>query len=145
MVTRAEVVAAARSLLQTPFHHQGREPGVGIDCAGVLIAVAWLTDLKPRAFDVTGYPRAPDGTMLQALCDENLERIRSAELQPADVVLIRWGFGKPQHLGIVGDHLHGGPSLIHADSRRQKRVIETRLEFGRYMRLVQAYRLPGVV
>lgn len=134
------MIAAARSLIGTPFHHQGRVPGVGLDCAGVLIVTAWLTGKKPRTFDVTGYPATPDGVTLQKLCDEHLDRVD--DLQPGDVALIRWQRpdAPPQHLGIVGDHAHGGLSLIHADSRHHKKVIESRLEFGRYMRLVQAYR-----
>lgn len=134
------IVAAARTLLGTPFHHQGRVPGVGVDCAGVLIVVARMCGLKPPTFDVTGYPRVPDGVTLQRLCEEHLDR--ADDMQPGDVALIRWraADAPPQHLGIVGDHPHGGLSLIHADSRHHHKVIESRLEFGRYMRLVQAYR-----
>lgn len=133
------IVETARSLIGTKFHHQGRVPGVGLDCAGVLIVTAWITGKKPRSFDVTGYPRIPDGVTLQRLCDENLDRVW--ELQPGDIALIRWqkSDAPAQHLGIVGDHPNG-LSLIHADSRHHKKVIESRLEFGRYMRLVQGYR-----
>ncbi len=28
-------IAAARTCLGTPFHHQGRAPGVGLDCIGL--------------------------------------------------------------------------------------------------------------
>lgn len=137
---RADVVAAARSLIGTPFHHQGRVPGVGIDCAGVLIVVARLLGIKPPDFDVNGYARTPDGLALRALCEEHMERV--TELEPGDVALIRWKSDeRPHHLGIVGDHPNG-LSLIHAESRSQNKVIESRLEFGRYMRLVQAYRFP---
>lgn len=99
-----------------------------------------MCGLKPKSFDVTGYPQIPDGSTLQRLCDQNLERVSTIE--PGCVVLIRWKSGPPQHLGIVGDH-PGGLSLIHAESRAHKKVIESRLEFGRYMRLVQAYIIPG--
>jgi cell wall-associated NlpC family hydrolase len=144
MTTRADVVAAARSLIDTPFHHQQRVPGVGMDCAGVIIWIGWELGLLPRSFDVTGYSRQPDGVTLKAHCDDRLTPIQAEAIQRGDAVLIRWRAGEPQHLGIVADHLRGGLSMIHADSIRQKKVIESRLEFGRYMRLVRAYSFRGV-
>lgn len=40
MTTRSEVVAVARGWLDTPFKHQGRLPGVVLDCVGVSICLA---------------------------------------------------------------------------------------------------------
>jgi cell wall-associated NlpC family hydrolase len=139
----AEVVQAARALLGTPFHHQGRVPGVGLDCAGVPIVVARTLGLIAADFDVDAYPAIPDGVTLRDHCDRFLRRWPFEEV--GGVVLVSWKGGPPQHLGVVADHPHGGLSIIHADNLRQKQVIETRLEFGSYMRKVQAYRLPGVV
>ncbi len=34
---REDFVRVARSYIGTPFHHQGRLPGVGLDCAGVIV------------------------------------------------------------------------------------------------------------
>lgn len=144
LVARRMVVAVARSYKGTKFHHQGRVPGVGLDCAGVPIALSWELGIKPRTFDVMGYPRTPDGVSLKRYCDEQMTEIAQTEMQIGDVVLVRWRDGEPQHLGIVADHAHGGLSMIHADSIRQHCVIETALRFGAYMRFVAAYRLPGV-
>lgn len=144
MATRAEIVATARSFIGTPFHHQGRLPGVGLDCAGVPIVISWRHGIKPMDFDVTGYARAPDGSALKAYCDEHMVQISLEQLQPADVVLVRWRNGPPQHLGLVADYLHGGLSMIHAEGYRHKKVMETRLLFGRAMCFVAAYSIPGV-
>lgn len=142
-VRPAHVVAAARVLLGTPFHHQGRSPGVGIDCAGVPIVVARTLGLVAPDFDVTGYPAAPDGISLRAYCHDYMSRWAWEE--PGGVVLVSWRDGPPQHLGIVAEHESGtGLSIIHADSIRQRCVIETRLEWGRYMRRVACYRFHGV-
>lgn len=144
MTTRTDIVDEARALLGTPFHHQGRTPGLAIDCAGVPIVVGKKLGLLPLEFDVTGYKSTPDGKTLKAYCDANMRKIDKADAQPGDVILIRWGKdGDPQHLGILGDHPNGGLSLIHADSRRQKCVIETALQFDRHTRLVAAYSLIG--
>ena len=40
--TRTDVVAAAREWLGTPFHHQARLRGVGVDCVGLVIGVIFL-------------------------------------------------------------------------------------------------------
>lgn len=129
-------------MIGTPFQHQARMPGVGLDCAGLVIAVARRLGLVPANFDITGYQRTPDGLSLERNCDAHLVRIAAADLDGGDVVLIAWGDGDPHHVGIVADYLHGGLSMVHAEGRRHKRVIETRLLFGRSMRLVAAYRLP---
>ncbi len=138
----ADVVAAARSLLGTPFHHQGRLPGVGVDCAGVPIVVARQLGLVAPDFDVSAYSSEPDGVSLRAFCDEHMSRWGFEEV--GGVVLVSFRGGAPRHLGIVADHVSGGLSIIHADGERRKCVIETRLEWGPYMRRVQAYRLRGV-
>jgi hypothetical protein len=65
-------------------------------------------------------------------------------MQPGDVVVIAFDRA-PGHLGIVGDYLHGGLSIVHALAGACGRVVETRLEFSRSMRFVRAYRLPRVI
>lgn len=139
---RAQIVAAARELLGTPYRHQGRLVSVALDCAGVLVVVARRFAMVAPGFDITGYGRTPDGT-LRGICERYMTPIAQADMQPGDVVLVRWG-AEPQHLGIVGDWRHGGLSIIHAENYRHNRVIEHRLWFGDAMQFVAAYRLPGV-
>lgn len=148
MIDRMDIVAEARTWVGTPFHHQARIKGVGVDCAGLVIGVARGLGLVPEGFDVTGYQRSPDGVSLVAYCEQHMTRISRDALQPGDVIVIRWRH-HPQHLGIVGDYLHGGLSLIHAfsDANGRGRVIEQRLDLADMPsggRFVAAYRLPGV-
>lgn len=144
MPTRYDVVVAARGWIGTRVVHQHRARGVGVDCAGLLIGVARDLLLVEQAFDVTGYGSRPDGHALKAYCDAHMTPIAREEMGIGDAVLVAWGEGLPQHLGIVADYAHGGLSMIHAEGRRHHRVIETRLLFGRSMRFVAAYRFPGV-
>lgn len=140
-VTAADVVAQARTHVGTPWVHQGRLPGVALDCAGLLIVVARELGLVPEDLDVNGYSRWPDGTLL-AWCDQHMQRIDQIEL---GAVLALATQEQPQHLGIVGDYLHGGWSLIHAcNAAHPPRVIETRLMFARNLQLRGIYRFPGV-
>jgi len=48
-----EILAAARACLGTPFLHQGRIPGVALDCAGLVVAVAQA--IGADYVDRTGY------------------------------------------------------------------------------------------
>lgn len=134
------IVETARSYLGTPFHHQARLKGVGVDCVGLVICVARELGYIPHDWDVKGYGRIPDGLQLSHHLNERMTRIEKIDLMPGDVVLV--AFTKhPQHIGIVGDYVHGGLSMIHADGQRGK-VLETRLLFTNTMRFVAAYRFP---
>jgi hypothetical protein len=145
VTTRAEFVTTVRSYVGTPFHHQGRLPGVGMDCPATIICALWEHLIWPRSKDVTGYPRNPDGHSLKAYCDEHLTPIEQAAMRAADVVLVRWANGPPQHLGVLFDYLHGGLAMVHADSLNRKSVCEQRVVFGRAMGFVAAYSVPGLV
>lgn len=144
MSLRDDIVRVARSYIGTPFHHMGRRPGVGLDCAGVVICVAKELSLVPLEFAVPSYSPSPDGTLLM-LCKLHMTRIEESEMQPGDVIVLR-RFEEPQHMGVLGAHRHGGLSLIHAASTSltRGRVVETRLVFDKTQQFVAAFRLPGV-
>lgn len=56
MTTRQNVVAEARTWLRTPYHHQGRIKGVGVDCAMLLCEVYEAVGLIPHV-DPSPYPQ----------------------------------------------------------------------------------------
>lgn len=147
-ITRAAVVAEARTWIGTPYHHQARVKGVGVDCAGVLIGVARALGIVAADFDISGYTREADGHSLLEWCDANMRRLPGQQfMQPGHAVVV--AFDKhPQHLGVVVDYPAPGVlAMVHATavvSSGRPRVLETRLVFGRSMRFVAAYRLPGV-
>lgn len=146
-VTRADVVRLARSYVGTPFQHMGRQPGVGLDCAGLVICVARELGLVTPDFDVPAYTPSPDGSLL-AWCDRYMVRLEDHSGQPGDVLAVAVD-SDPQHLCVLGDYRLGGLSIIHALSRRGHRdavgrVVETRLMYSRTLRHVATYALPGV-
>lgn len=145
MTTRAEIVAYARTLVGTPFHHAGRLPGVGVDCAGVLVLAARQCALVSQSFDLPSYTQTPDGKTMLEWCNKFMgARVDRASLRPGDacvMVIDRY----PQHLGIVGNHKRGGLSLIHAsNTANPPRVVETSLIFTPVQRFVAGYSFPGV-
>lgn len=111
--TRNDVVETARSFIGTPFVHQGRLPGVGLDCVGVLLAVA--DKLSISGVDFPGYDRTPDGTLEEKL-SASLELANRRCIHchmPGDVLCFRIA-NQPQHVAIRSDR-----GLIHslADSK----------------------------
>lgn len=144
-VTRADVVAEARTWLDTPYAHQHRAKGVAVDCAGLIVGVARELELVAPDFDVNGYARTPDGRSLLELCDRFMTRVRLGDLKPGHVLVIRWE-RDPQHMGILGDYLVGGLSLIHAlgTADGKGRVVEHRLNAQTMAKAIRGYALPKV-
>lgn len=130
------ILSAARTMLETPFRHQGRLPGVALDCAGFVAETARLLGL-PVA-DQTDYARNPTGGLLESALDGQPCLVRVTDgPQPGDVLLMRFD-GDPQHLGI-----YTGENLIHAWQVVGK-VCEHRLDDAWRRRIVRVYRFVGV-
>ena len=144
--SRHSVVMAARTWLDTPFHHQARLKGVGVDCVGLVIGVARELTMVAPDFDIGGYPRVPDGRSFLGLAHLHMVQIEREAMQLGDVVVVSFD-ADPQHIAILGDYRHGGLSIIHAasDGSGGGRVLETRLWFNEAMRFCAAFQLPGVV
>lgn len=139
---KQNVVAEARTWLQTPYMHQARHKGLGVDCIGLVIGVARSLNLVPSGFDVNGYSRVPDRVSLMRHAHRHMRPIGMEQMEPGDIVVV--SFDKdPQHFGILGDYRHGGLSIIHAASHHGA-VVEHRLLFSRAMSFVAAFELPGV-
>lgn len=134
------IVAAARAELGTPFRHQGRIPGKALDCAGLVVAVA--AALGADYVDQQGYSRHPSDGLLESALDAQpcLERVALADMQPGDVLLMRFA-GDPQHLAIHAGFSDSGQSetIIHAEIRARK-VCEHRLSDEWRGCIVRVYR-----
>lgn len=145
MTLREQIVARARQEKGTRFVHQARLPGVGCDCVGLLIIVGRALGLVAQDFDIKGYSRIPDGKTLVAQASKFMTPIPREEMQPGDAIVMRWGID-PQHVGILGNYVHGGLSFIHAYGEVDGSgcVIETHYAPTHQKRFVAAFRLPGV-
>jgi NlpC/P60 family putative phage cell wall peptidase len=131
-----DVVLQARTWLNTPYHHQGRLKGVGVDCAGLIIGVAHELGLSD--FEIGGYTPRPDGDSLRRACQAQMRPLTLDELAPGDVLLFRFD-AHPGHLGF----LSGPQTLLHAYLPRRK-VVEHGLDAAWWRQVVGCYRLPGV-
>lgn len=133
-VSRAAIISYARRLLGTPYRHQGRQPGCGLDCIGLVVVVARHFGLSDH--DVHDYPRLPEGDRLLGEA-RRAGFIPVGRARPGDVICLRTA-RDPQHLAIVTDI-----GMLHACARRE-RVIEHRIDATWRERIVAAFRFPGV-
>lgn len=137
MATREDIISTAKTYIDTPYHHQGRVKGVGLDCCGLVICVA--KELGLSDYDLDGYSRTGDG--VDFVEQFNKTCLPSKDLEPGNIVVIRVG-RYPHHCGIVSmlkDHL----SLIHA-YQSQGSVKEHYLDSSWSDRIVAIYQFPNV-
>lgn len=129
-----DVISAARVCIGTPFRHQGRLPGVGLDCAGLGIVAAKAVGIEIK--DFSGYPRLPFDGMLKKMFDEQdcLRQLSINNAMPGDVLLMRIS-AAPQHVAILS---YNG-FMIHAYQGVGK-VVEQRIDDFWKRKIVAAYR-----
>jgi len=137
MPSNAEIVASARGMVGTKWRHQGRVPGVALDCAGLIVCVG--KELDCMYYDSTGYQResAPEGFV--QYFREHGKEIPLARMH-AGAVLVLTDHKYPCHCGIIGSNAHG-LTLIHAYAFR-RRVIEEQLTREWIMRAVGCFEYP---
>jgi NlpC/P60 family putative phage cell wall peptidase len=145
VITGDLIVREARSWLGTPFHHQGRLKGIGVDCIGLVVGIARDLNLTDRHgkhyFDRQDYGREPYRGQLQEELEDHLLAVKASQAQAGDVLLLKFAV-EPQHVGI----LTAQSTLIHAYSRysRLNQCVEHRLAQIWQGRIAGAYRYPGV-
>ncbi|MDR3425299.1 MAG: NlpC/P60 family protein [Alphaproteobacteria bacterium] len=127
------MIAAARGCKNTPFHHQGRRVGVGLDCIGLVIVALKAAGVPVR--DRSDYGRRPDGkSLIAALQDHGAVRVD--DIQAGDILLFRYD-GQPQHVALATSD----STMIHSFAPAN-RVVETSMGDYWHRRLCGVYRFP---
>jgi NlpC/P60 family putative phage cell wall peptidase len=143
ILTRAIIVAEARSWIGTRYRHQASVKGVGCDCLGLVRGV-WRNCVgeEPEAPP----PYAPDwaeATGAETLADAALRHllpIAPHDFRDGDVLLFRWRDGLvAKHAAIVAS----ATTMIHAHDGAA--VCEVALAPWWRRHLAFAFRFPGVV
>lgn len=150
MISRDAVVAEARTWAGTPYVHQGRVRGAGVDCVGLVIGVAHALGIS--TFDTSDYLQQPDPIRMGRLLREHLEVIDIGELARGDIVWVHVADARlapdPQHLAIITETAPR-MMMIHALRRTIKRTDENRVvEHGLdrvwHQRIAGCFRYRGV-
>lgn len=140
MNKRELLVTAARSCLETPFHHQGRQKGIALDCAGLLLHAAAEAGIPHVDFPNRAYSRWPirDGWLRRFVAEQTVEidfpRSREGS------ILLFWCYrpNLPQHLAILTE----AATIVHAWYDAGK-VVESELH-GWHDKIVGVYDFKGV-
>lgn len=135
---KAKFIASVRSTIGTPFQHQGRVPGVGLDCVGVIVFA--LTENGYLVNDVSGYSRIPGGALLEAAILVHCSKISLHDVAVGDIMLFHFGH-EPQHTAVVSSLVP--LTIIHAYSDI-RRVVENGFDALWKSRLVACYRINGI-
>jgi NlpC/P60 family putative phage cell wall peptidase len=133
------LVTEARRWLGTPFRHQGRIRGEGVDCIGLVLEPAralGLTDYRPGA-----YSRLPDAGTLRREVARHLVTVAKAEMRQGDILLLAAPLS-PCHLALIGE-LAGALTMIHA-SGPIGRVVEHGIDATWEGRIRGVFRFPGL-
>jgi hypothetical protein len=105
--TRLDVLLKAREYIGTPYVHQGRAKGAGVDCCGLIICVA--RDLELSTFDIDGYSRTPPIKTFLKHFQETCTETKAP--MPGDIAIFR--IRHQIHCGIIGNRAYQA-TLIHA-------------------------------
>lgn len=141
-VSRADIVAAARDWLGTPYHHQASLRGVGCDCLGLVRGV-W----RDLCGDEPEMPPPYSPSWAESLGVETLAAAALRHLvpvapgreQPGDVLLFRWRAHLPaRHCAI----LSAPDRIIHAHDGAQVAEVAFSLWWRRHQS--HAFSFPGV-
>jgi NlpC/P60 family putative phage cell wall peptidase len=135
---RKAIIAEARSWVGTPFHHQGRVKGAGVDCVGLAIMVGKSLGLVDAGYDFNGYRRMPYGsTLIDAIRNCGfVNEVKTPE--PGDVLVFRIDTD-PEHVAFLSDT----NTLIHAYAPARK-VAEARYDSQWQKKCVTAFKFKGI-
>jgi hypothetical protein len=109
LVNGQKIVDVAQTLIGTPYQHQGRMPGVGLDCIGVPLVVGWELKLIGNYYNPQNYARDADGSLipnLQKFCD------RKCIFEPGLIAVFKFS-AQAHHVGIL-TRFRDDWGLLHA-------------------------------
>lgn len=142
MITRAQVIACAKSFVGTPFAHQGRRKGYEADCVGLVMMVGKELGVMDVLDQYTDYGPEPHGDLVYQCCVKHLVPRPLSQYKPGMVLSIRCML-QPCHVAIAAE-LFGQPSMIHAYNVADK-VTENSIDMKWRARLFAAFDYPGVI
>ena len=142
-LTRAQIVAAARAWIGTPYRHQASLRGVGCDCLGLVRGV-WREVIgpEPEAPGPYGADWAEAGGIeqLARAGARHFDAIDIAHFHAGDLLLIRWRDGVPaKHAAIATS----STTMIHAHDGACTCEVSIGSSWRR--RIAYAFSFPGLI
>lgn len=111
-------IDVALGYVGTRYRHQGRVPGIGLDCGGLVVCAA--REAGVNVVDMAGYSSLPSALQLVSVMRKNCDEVR--EMKPGDILAFAWG-AEPQHLAVLISDTH----IVHSHAAARK-VVTHRLD-----------------
>lgn len=147
MPTKEQIVGKAREYVGTPFRHQGRIKGLGLDCVGLPLCVGedlGLKDKDGKPFlktDNANYSDQPQDQFVHQEAVRRMIAIPSSELRDGDMVTLKVP-SIPCHVAIIST-VCGVRGMIHAYAP-SKKCVEHVMDKKWERRIEGCFRFPGV-
>ena len=111
MQRASKILSAARKWVGTPYVHQRREIGIGVDCIQFVIAVGVEVGAV-KNIGIDKYRLLNSPTKIREYLEQYGEKLEKPKLG----CVVYWGsrINLPTHFGILSE-LHEKPAIIHAD------------------------------
>jgi len=141
--TRAAIVAAARTWIGTPYHHQASERGIGTDCLGLVRGVwreLYSSDPETPPPYSRDWAEASGEETLLAAAMRHLQAVSPANARPGDVIVFRL------KAGLIAKHaaiLTTPSTIVHA----MEGATASEVPLGTWWRrrIAGAFSFPGVI
>lgn len=146
-ITRDQIVAEARSWIDTPYVHQASLKGAGCDCLGLVRGV-WLA-LYGTAPEIppayrADWAEAGGNETLRDAAVRHLVPIAIKDIKAGDVLLFRWRAHVPaKHLAIVAHADADDVQMVHAHDGAS--VCEVALSGWWRRHLAYAFSFPNIL
>jgi cell wall-associated NlpC family hydrolase len=127
---------AVRGYIGTPWVHQGRRKGLGVDCVGVVMCATQEVGIAMR--DVANYPTQTNRTWMLDELRQQCVQVELHAMQVGDLLSFAWG-ANPWHIGVVTSVTP--LKVVHA-WRQVDRVVEMRLDNAWRRRICGVWRFP---
>ncbi len=137
-VDKTSFLRAVEGMMGTKFRHQGRVPGVGVDCVGVVVCA--LKAAGGLVNDKTDYSRIPSNGVLVKSIKEHCDQINRSEVTLGDIMLFHFGH-EPQHVAVITSM--DPITLTHAYSSSGK-VVKNGFDDVWERRLIACFRIKDM-
>lgn len=130
-----QFVTICESYENTPFHHKGRAPGLGLDCVGLPLCAAWAMGIQME--DNLDYGHEPSSKFLRHMIAD-VNGLISRPLdddQAGDILLMRYS-KHPTHIAI-----RTFDGIVHAYAP-MRRVVKMPLSDSINHLIVGRFRYP---
>lgn len=136
------LVLAARPFIGTRWKHRGRQPGLRLDCVGVIACACAAVGRPIQDREVYGR-EAENDDLRQALISEFGRPRPKGHAREGDIGLFV-GDRYPLHVGLITDFRRGLGLLHGSNAPGVNEVVEHPLAGHWARRLIEVYRVEGL-